>query len=93
MVKSWKARSRLYRSQSLQAITHFAAFLEIYKINNLLHRWNPEWNSFFKRKARPMFLSLARFFRKLFVKTRKLPFWWEKHGKTHPRSPKRKKKR
>ena len=36
--KLWRARSRLYRSQILQPNTHFAAFFEIYKIFNPLHR-------------------------------------------------------
>ena len=35
--KLWEARSLLYRSQSLQPNTHFAAFFEIYKIFILLH--------------------------------------------------------
>ena len=38
--KLWEARSRLYRSQSLQPNTHFATFFEIYKIFILLHLWN-----------------------------------------------------
>ena len=36
--KCWRARSRLYRSQSLQVNTHWKAFFEIYKIHTPSHR-------------------------------------------------------
>ena len=42
LLKLWRARSRLYRSQSLQLNTHFAAFFESYKMCIPLHRSNLE---------------------------------------------------
>ena len=35
----WRARSRLYRSRFLRPNSHFAAFLEIYKIDIPSHRF------------------------------------------------------
>ena len=37
-LKLWRARSRLYQRRFLQQNTHFAAFFEIYKNCNPLHR-------------------------------------------------------
>ena len=52
-----EARSRLYRSRSLQVNSHFAAFFEIYKICTLFHRSN----SIFWRKLSKIFRKFAKF--------------------------------
>ena len=50
--KLWKARSLLYRSRFLRPNTHFAAFFEIYKICNPLHRWSLRMGKAWKNPLR-----------------------------------------